>query len=154
MARTWESASPPRSPTGSTRYGSRRTARPATRARWRSSPGSTCSSRQSPGSAARPGDLRHPRHRGRARIESAAVHRHLSGDWMDRDMSGPVAPYADNWEHIADELARVELLVRAHLARMGVSSSESGPDPLRGLYLSGNEVQRLLSTEAHDPPAD
>jgi len=73
---------------------------------------------------------------------------------MDRDMSGPVAPYADNWEHIADELARVELLVRAHLARMGVSSSESGPDPLRGLYLSGNEVQRLLSTEAHDPPAD
>jgi AAA+ superfamily predicted ATPase len=60
-------------------------------------------------------------------------------------MLGTAPPYTDNWQHIADELARVELIVRAHLARMGVSASDAAPDPMRGLYLSATEVQRLLS---------
>jgi SpoVK/Ycf46/Vps4 family AAA+-type ATPase len=59
-------------------------------------------------------------------------------------MKDSVVPYRENWEHIADELARLELIVRAHLVRAGVPSPETGPEPLRGLYLSEAEVQRLL----------
>jgi SpoVK/Ycf46/Vps4 family AAA+-type ATPase len=65
-------------------------------------------------------------------------------------MNNSIVPYRENWEHLADELARLELIIRAHLVRAGVSSPEPGPEPLRGLYLSEAEVQRLLQP----PPGD
>src|SRR5436190_10678342 len=65
-------------------------------------------------------------------------------------MSDSLTPYHDNWEHLADELARLELIVQAHLLRAGVeAASDSGLEPLRGLYLSNADVKRLI-----EPPAE
>src|SRR6185503_15794260 len=65
-------------------------------------------------------------------------------------MSDSAAPYNDAWEHLADELARLALIVQAHLVRAGMDTApDPGLEPLRGLYLSGADVKRLI-----DPPAD
>jgi hypothetical protein len=72
---------------------------------------------------------------------------------------GPVAsglpePYADNWEHLAAELAYLELLVRSRLSIESTSQpADAGPESLRGLYLSDAEVQRLLEPSAQISPA-
>jgi winged helix domain-containing protein/ATPase family protein associated with various cellular activities (AAA) len=62
-------------------------------------------------------------------------------------------PYANDRELLADELARLELVVRAHLTRAGVAAGIPVSEPLRGLYLSESEVQRLLRSAGEDEDA-
>jgi SpoVK/Ycf46/Vps4 family AAA+-type ATPase len=64
--------------------------------------------------------------------------------------SPAAAPYTDDHALLADELAHLELVIRAQLARSGVTTAASGPEPLRGLYLSESEVQRLLRSTGTD----
>lgn len=56
-----------------------------------------------------------------------------------------VIPYTDNFEHVRAELARLELVIQPSLARaMAPPTAEGEPASLRGLYVSGAEVEQLL----------
>jgi SpoVK/Ycf46/Vps4 family AAA+-type ATPase len=64
-----------------------------------------------------------------------------------------VTPYADDRALLADELTHLELVVRAHLIRAGITAGAPEPEPLRGLYVSDSEVQRLLRSTGRDDAA-
>jgi len=62
--------------------------------------------------------------------------------------------YADNWEHLADELAWLDLLLSAHVAQAQAIATNTRNPALAGLYISGEEIDRLLAApRAPAPPA-
>jgi len=66
-------------------------------------------------------------------------------------MTGHTAlPYSGNAEHLRDELRWLEGLVRRELLQ--TRAAADGKEALRGMYISANEVNRLLS-DAEDSPA-
>lgn len=66
-----------------------------------------------------------------------------------------VAGYASSWEHLADELARVDELVRAQTERWRQSIAATKPDDEWGMaYVDDAEVSRYLTTPFRLPGAD
>src|SRR5215472_4585596 len=57
------------------------------------------------------------------------------------------AAYASNWEHIDDELRRLDLRLRLALQKQGDKEPASPLDQFRGLVLSENQVRNLLVEE-------
>src|SRR5215471_12599688 len=70
--------------------------------------------------------------------------------WRDnRQAEEVVTPYAAGWEHMADELRRLDLLIRLCLLHREQSEPPAGLlEQFRGLVLSDEEIARLLA----DPP--
>src|SRR5678815_3845107 len=60
-----------------------------------------------------------------------------------------IEPYGSSLEHLRDELARIDLLVRGQVVR---ARQASGDDPYRGLAISEAEVDALLARAAGAPP--
>lgn len=62
------------------------------------------------------------------------------------------APYPDNAAHLRDELARVDLLVRAQVTRWRLTIGESKPEGLWGMiHVSEAEIDQYVSTEVLPP---
>jgi SpoVK/Ycf46/Vps4 family AAA+-type ATPase len=55
-------------------------------------------------------------------------------------------PYADNFEHLLDELSRIDRLIRNYLKVFQAELSEP-MDEFRGLYISEAEIQSLLKSQ-------
>lgn len=55
-------------------------------------------------------------------------------------------PYADNFEHLLDELSRIDRLIRNYLTVFQAELSEP-MDEFRGLYISEAEIQSLLKSQ-------
>ncbi len=55
-------------------------------------------------------------------------------------------PYADNFEHLLDELSRIDRLIRSYLKVFQAELSEP-MDEFRGLYISEAEIQALLKSQ-------
>ncbi|HEY0994269.1 MAG TPA: hypothetical protein VGD80_44745, partial [Kofleriaceae bacterium] len=62
-----------------------------------------------------------------------------------------IEPYRSSSEHLRDELARIDLLVRGQVFR---ARQASGDDPYRGLVISEAEVDALLARAPGVPPWD
>ncbi len=54
-------------------------------------------------------------------------------------------PYADSREHLLDELGRLDLLIERHVAEWR-GETDGATDQFRGLYVSDEEVDRLLQS--------
>ena len=52
--------------------------------------------------------------------------------------------FANNWEYLDAELARLNLLIRAEVARCRWLVSRDRPDSFRGMFISEGEVDQLL----------
>lgn len=59
--------------------------------------------------------------------------------------SETVASYASDWEHLMDELRRLDLLIRLRLLREQYKKPPGPLDQFRGLVLSDEEIVRLLA---------
>src|SRR5262245_54838107 len=59
--------------------------------------------------------------------------------------SETVASYALDWEHLMDELRRLDLLIRLRLLREPYQKPASLLDQFQGLVLSDEEIARLLA---------
>ncbi|RAV20502.1 ATP-binding protein [Paenibacillus contaminans] len=55
--------------------------------------------------------------------------------------------YAGGWEHLADELKRVDLLIRLAWGRQNGGERDRAMDPFRGLVITEDEVAGLLQAE-------
>ena len=62
------------------------------------------------------------------------------------------ASYSGNAEHLRDELRWLECLVRREI--LETRASADGGDPLRGMYISGSEVDRLVDGAPENPAAE
>ena len=71
------------------------------------------------------------------------------GDAPER---GDVEPYADSAAYLADELRRLDLLLRRRVA--AVRAGDPGANRGGGLYVADEEVDRLLAPEAATTPAE
>jgi hypothetical protein len=56
-------------------------------------------------------------------------------------------PYNDSIEHLSDELARVDLLIRRGLRAARAPTSAAGPDEFRGLVISEQEIDEIVGKE-------
>ncbi len=56
-------------------------------------------------------------------------------------------PYEHPWEHIADELRRLDIFIEAGLRSMTAPADDPALDPFRGLVVTETEARRLLHDE-------
>lgn len=68
---------------------------------------------------------------------------HVLGN--NRQTDEAVTSYASNWEHITDELQRLDLLIRLCLLRESYQKPATPFDQFRGLVISDEEIARLLA---------
>src|SRR4030042_3453082 len=57
------------------------------------------------------------------------------------------AAYADSWEHISDELKRLDMLIHLQLLKQRNLQTTNPLDQFKGLVLSEEEILRLLKNE-------
>lgn len=65
----------------------------------------------------------------------------------------PVQPYADGWEHYADEMRWLDLCLRAWLERNRADEGDPELQPFKGLVMSEQEADSLLNEADEGPPA-
>ena len=75
----------------------------------------------------------------------------FSPDSLPSPPSVNVVPFADSHQHLLAELARIDLLVRMRVLQLRQVDAHPD-DEFRGLYVSEEEVDALLTTPAGTPP--
>ena len=58
----------------------------------------------------------------------------------------PMEAYSDSFEHLREEISRLDLLLKRGVIIARDASSETGPDEFRGLVVTENEVDDILRT--------
>src|SRR5215204_5793441 len=74
----------------------------------------------------------------------------MPGVAVDEAVKQPAA-YANSWDHLSDELQRLDLLIRLQLFRQRRRQTSNPLDQFRGLVVTETEVESLL---ADGDPAD
>jgi hypothetical protein len=67
-----------------------------------------------------------------------------------RPVSAEAAPYGSSWEHLVDELERLDQLIRVEVLKQRPRRTENPLDPFSGLVISDEEVAGLLADAASD----
>lgn len=69
-------------------------------------------------------------------------------------MATRARPFASNAEHLLAEIGWLELLIHREILRARACREREQGDPFKGLYVSENEVESLLSESGREPEAD